>query len=136
MEFVLCLTADACTIDSCQDALSNCQKDNICKILFDIFVNKCHSILKPNCSDPMCSDDCKQAIDNLYNDDNGFKLKCCDCGSLNQQGQLTTFHASLPPEQCFMERFRLINYCPVDYNDCIDCKDRGKCIFLLQLPYI
>ena len=133
---VSCLTTDACTVDSCQDALSNCQNDNTCKILFDEFVNKCNSILKPNCSDPVCPDDCKQAIDNLYNDDNGYKLKCCDCGSLNQPSQFTTVRVSLPPEQCFMERYRLINYCTVDHNDCINCKDRGNVCFFFQLPFV
>ena len=129
---VSCLTTDACIVDSCQDALSNCQNDNTCKILFDEFVNKCNSILKPNCSDPVCPDDCKQAIDNLYNDDNGYKLKCCDCGSPNQQGQFTTIRVSLPPGQCFMERYRLINHCAVDHDDCINCKDKGNVCFFFS----
>ena len=123
---ILCLTTDACTVDSCQDALSNCQNDDICKMLFNAFVNNYHSVLKPNCSDPVCSDSCKQAIDNLYNDDNGFKLKCCDCRSPNQQVHMTTVHFTLLSEQCFMERSRLIKYCTVDHNDCINCKERGK----------
>ena len=95
-------------------------------MLFNDFVNKCHSVLKPNCSDPVCLDSCKQAIDNLYNDDNGFKLKCCDCRSPNQQVHMTTVHFTLLPEQCFMERSRLIKYCTIDHNDCISCKERGK----------
>ena len=125
----MCLTTDACAVDSCQDSLSNCQQDNICKILFEDFVNKCNSVLQSNYSNPVCSHDCKQATDKLYADHNGFKLKCCDCGSVNQQGHMTTVHIPLSPEQCFMERFRLINYCMVNDDDCINCKDRGKCIF-------
>ena len=123
-------TIDPCTIESCQDALSGCKNNNICKRLFADFANKCNSVLLPNSTNPVCSDGCKQAIDKFYTDHNGFKLKCCDCGSLNQQNHLTTVHIPLNPEQCFMERFRLIDYCAVNHDDCINCKHKGKCILI------
>ena len=131
---ILCLTIDPCTVgscqvalSSCQDALSSCKNNNTCKRLLADFANKCNNVLLPNSTNPVCSDDCKQAIDKLHTDYNGFKLKCCDCGSLNQQNHMNTVYIPLSPEQCFTERFRLIDNCAVNYDDCINCKHKGKC---------
>ena len=132
---ILCLTVDPCAVDSCQNALSSCKNNDTCERLYADFVNKCNSVLLPNSTDPVCSHDCKQAIDNLYTNHIGFKLKCCDCGSLSRQNYMTTGHISQSPDQCFVERFRLIDYCAVNSDECIDCKHKGKrslCLLILN----
>ena len=95
-------------------------------MLFDNFANQCNRVLQPNSINPVCSDGCKEAINKLYTDYNGFQLKCCDCGSLNQHRHLTTVHNTLALQQCFVERSRLIDYCAVNHDDCINCKHKGK----------
>ena len=126
------LIIDPCTVESCHNALSSCKNNDTCERLYVDFINKCNSVLLPNSTYPVCSHDCKQAIDNLYKNHIGFKLKCCDCGSLNQQNHMTAAHIPQSPDQCFVERIRLIDYCSVNHDECIDCKHKGKCSFILK----
>lgn len=72
-----------CSVGNCQELVERCQKNGICKPLFDSYLMNCRDVVFANISSrPMCSANCKQALYQLHRNPYGSKLKCCDCGRL------------------------------------------------------
>ena len=87
-----------CSVGSCDELTERCQKSETCKPLFDSWMVHCGNIVKANLSSrPMCSGGCKQAVQDLFSDPLGSKLKCCDCGRLSPQQLSQISPMGLPP---------------------------------------
>lgn len=85
-----------CSLGNCQELVAKCQENEMCGTLFASWNEKCNDVITANFSSPpMCSDDCKQALDELTRNPYGSKLKCCDCGRLSIQ-ELRSLHSLLP----------------------------------------
>ena len=81
------IETDTCSVNNCNEVSTQCAQDEMCKPLFDAWREKCSNLTNPqlNLSErPMCTDDCKQALNELWSSRYGHKLRCCACGRLTQ----------------------------------------------------
>ena len=65
-----------------------------------------------------CSNECKNATVELYNDWHGQNLRGCNCGAVG-------FHSSPLPEKvkCFERKIKMEEVCKIDdTNKCQNCK--------------
>ena len=102
---------EICAVENCEDVTMMCQNNVACSNLYNTVEEKCNSFLQ---SDNLtCSDDCRQAVVLLQTHPIGYKMTCCDCGSILNM-------------QCHLRRSKIAKQCgPGLVNNCEDCKASG-----------
>ena len=100
----------------CIDAHKKCNKSDSCKRLYEDWEKKCMDVWESTTE--MCSNECKNATVELYNDLYGQHLRGCDCGA-------RPLYISPPPEQvkCFERKIKMEEVCKMnDTKQCQSCK--------------
>ena len=102
----------------CSTAHIKCKESDSCKRLYEDWEKKCTDLWESMTDG--CSDECKNATVELYNDLYGQDLRGCDCGTHDYTIGLTQ-----PPEQvrCFERKIKLQEVCKInDANQCQGCR--------------
>ena len=102
----------------CSTALTKCNEFDSCKRLYEDWEESCVDLWESTTNG--CSDECKNATVELYNDLHGQDLRDCDCGTHDYTNGLTQL-----PEQvkCFEHKIKLQEVCKIsDSNQCQSCR--------------
>ena len=103
----------------CSTAYKKCSKFDSCRRLYEDWEKKCIGVWES--TNGSCSNECKNATVELYNDLHGQDLRGCDCGS-------HAFYSSplaLPDQavKCFERKIKMEEVCNIDdTNQCQSCK--------------
>lgn len=93
-------------------------KDNTCRELHKVWEAECMDVW--NSTIDMCSDQCKNATNELYKDPHGQNFKWCDCGPHENifDGPRTPKEMAAI-DQCFVRQSKMRKICKFD--------DAGQC---------
>lgn len=105
-------------------------KSTKCRELHENLIEKCLDVL--NSTTNTCSDECRNATRELFNDPQGYNFRECDCGMYDSG----FFAGPNNPEemagirQCFMHQSRMREIC--GFNDAGQCQKceakKGMCV--------
>ena len=100
----------------CTDVHKKCNKSDSCKRLYEDWEKKCMDVWESTTE--MCSNECKNATVELYNDLYGQHLRGCDCGALG------SYRFPLPEKvKCFERKIKMEEVCKMnDTKQCQSCK--------------
>ena len=110
---------DPCEPETCNTVKDECMKSTKCRELHENLKEKCVDVL--NSTTDTCSDECRNATRELFNDPQGYNFRECDCG-MYENG---FFAGPKNPEEmaeiqkCFVHRSRMREICGLD--------DAGQC---------
>jgi len=92
---------------TCSLALSNCQNNPVCMMLWQKYHTACLDVNERNGVDkvPLCSEECKEAAEQLKSDCPGMLYTCCFCDN----------------EACKNDRRNFKNLCKVSPSKSAEC---------------
>ena len=135
--YIFEFTCDLCVVDPCEPNMCNtaknvCFKSSSCQGLYEDWEMKCKAVWES--TSDMCSEDCKTATQNLYQDQFGQYLKWCDCGSYeNVLAEERSNEELTALTRCFERKYKMKELCKIeDAGQCQMCRKNKGVIQLVH----
>jgi len=109
----------------CEDWWKRCSNDKRCLKLFNDVQFQCHEIRewKDGQTEPVCTNDCQQAMKNLASLTNrtmGGNFMCCECGNYSDLYS-NSLESVRKWERCKRHELNIRRFCGRQ-PDCVDCR--------------